>query len=54
MRTPDVEAEITMLSTEEGGRPVPAFSGYRRGHKVRDDYITSGEHQYIGRVSLVR
>jgi translation elongation factor EF-Tu-like GTPase len=25
----DVEAEITFLTTEEGGRKTPAFSGYR-------------------------
>ena len=48
MRTPDVEAEITMLSPEEGGRSVPAFSGYRPNHTIRDDYLTSGTHHYIG------
>ena len=47
MRTPDVEAEITMFSTAEGGRSGPAFSGYRPQHKVRDDYLTSGIHQYF-------
>jgi translation elongation factor EF-Tu-like GTPase len=47
MRTPDVEAEITMLSAEEGGRSVPAYSGYRPNHKVRDDLLTSGTHQYF-------
>ena len=25
----DIEAEITFLTTEEGGRQTPAFSGYR-------------------------
>ena len=25
---PDIEAEITFLKTEEGGRSTPAFSGY--------------------------
>lgn len=25
----DIEAEITFLTTEEGGRKIPAFSGYR-------------------------
>ena len=52
IREPDVEAEITLFPTEAGGRQGPAFSGYRPGHKVRDDYITSGEHQYIGRAEL--
>jgi elongation factor Tu len=26
---PDIEAEITFASTEQGGRKTPAFSGYR-------------------------
>src|ERR1700744_2508347 len=26
---PDIEAEITFVSTEQGGRKSPAFSGYR-------------------------
>jgi translation elongation factor EF-Tu-like GTPase len=47
MNTPDVEAEITMLPAEEGGRSGPSFSGYRPQHKVRDDYLTSGIHQYF-------
>ncbi len=47
MRAPDVEAEFTMLATSAGGRQGPAFSGYRPAHKVRDDYLTSGEHQYL-------
>ena len=47
MRAPDVEAEFTMLATSQGGRQGPAFSGYRPAHKVRDDYLTSGEHQYL-------
>jgi len=46
MRTPDVEAEITLLA--EGGRQTPAYSGYRPAHKVRDDYLTTGVHHYIG------
>ena len=46
MRTPDVEAEITFLA--EGGRQTPAHSGYRPAHKVRDDYLTTGVHQYVG------
>jgi elongation factor Tu len=45
---PDVEAEISFISTEEGGRQGPAFSGYRPAHKVREDYLTTGTHNYIG------
>jgi translation elongation factor EF-Tu-like GTPase len=52
MRDPDVEAEITLLSTADGGRKTPAVSGYRPGHKVREDYITSGTHHYVGRDEL--
>jgi hypothetical protein len=40
MRTPDVEAEITLQRT--------AQSGYNPQHKVRDDYLSSGTHNYIG------
>ncbi len=46
MHTPDVEAEITLLA--EGGRLAPARSGYRPAHKVRGDYLTTGEHHYFG------
>jgi translation elongation factor EF-Tu-like GTPase len=46
MHTPDVEAEITLLA--EGGRQTAAHSGYRPAHKIRDDYLTTGVHQYIG------
>lgn len=48
MSDPDVEAEITLLSTAEGGRSAPAWSGYRPGHAVREDYVTTGVHHYIG------
>jgi len=48
MSNPDVEAEITLLPTIEGGRETAARSGYRPAHKVREDYLTSGMHQYIG------
>jgi elongation factor Tu len=46
MRTPDVEAEITFFA--EGGRQTAAHSGYRPAHKVRDNYLTTGVHHYIG------
>ncbi|MGV3757856.1 MAG: hypothetical protein ACO1QS_20940 [Verrucomicrobiota bacterium] len=48
MSNPDVEAEITLLPTIESGRKSPVWSGYRPSHKVRDDYLTTGVHQYIG------
>jgi elongation factor Tu len=48
MHPPDVEAEITLLATADGGRSNGTFSGYRPQHKVRDDYLTTGVHQYFG------
>jgi translation elongation factor EF-Tu-like GTPase len=43
----DVQAEVTYIRTEKGGRQGPALSGYRPAHKVRDDYLTTGLHVYI-------
>ena len=48
MRSPDVEAEVTLLSTEAGGRVTPAGSGYRPQHRVLPEYLTSGVHDYLG------
>jgi translation elongation factor EF-Tu-like GTPase len=45
----DIEAKITFLITEEGGRKHPAFSGYRPAHLVKDGYLTTGIHQYYDR-----
>jgi len=49
-KPPDIEAEITFLTPEEGGRKVPAFSGYRPqfyydGHHwdARQDYVGVSE-----------
>lgn len=46
-RLPDVEAQVRFLSTSEGGRHGPAVSGYRPAHAVRDDYLTTGFHDYL-------
>ena len=46
MNTPDVEAIITFLKTEDGGRTTPCYSGYRPNHLIKDDYLTSGIHSY--------
>ncbi len=46
----DVQAEISFVQTEKGGRQGPALSGYRPAHKVRDDYLTTGLHNYIDKV----
>jgi translation elongation factor EF-Tu-like GTPase len=44
---PDVEAEVTLLSAEEGGRHKSVSSGYRPQHVVREDYFTTGVHEYL-------
>lgn len=46
MREPDIVAEISFLKTEEGGRLNPVSSRYRPAHSVRDDYLTTGQHDY--------
>jgi translation elongation factor EF-Tu-like GTPase len=46
MRSSDVEAEITLLPTSDGGRKTPAMSGYRPAHRVLDEYLTTGMHHY--------
>jgi elongation factor Tu len=45
-RGPDVEAEVTFLSTEAGGRMGPVQPGYRPAHRVLPDYLTTGVHTY--------
>jgi elongation factor Tu len=44
---PDVEATVRFLSTAEGGRTTPVVSGYRPSHLVREDYLTTGIHDYL-------
>jgi len=45
-RQPDIEAQVTFLATDDGGRSTPALSGYRPNHLVLPDYLTSGHHEY--------
>tara|TARA_R110001599_G_C12234408_1_gene658281 strand:- start:1866 stop:2183 length:318 start_codon:yes stop_codon:yes gene_type:complete len=49
---PDIEAQVTLISTEEGGRSGYAVSGYRPQHVFREDWVTSGAHQYITKDKL--
>ena len=42
----DIEAIVTLLPSDEGGRSAPCASGYRPSHLVIADYLTSGEHHY--------
>jgi len=43
----DIEAEITLLTTEEGGRQTPAFSGYR-SQFYYDGHDWDAVQNYIG------
>lgn len=42
MNIPDVEVELKFI----GVRSNPSANGYRPAHLVRDDYLTTGVHQY--------
>ena len=42
----DLEADITFLTSAEGGRTRPIYSGYRPAHLVKDNYLTTGIHHY--------
>lgn len=43
-RTPDAE----VLFRFNGTRRNPAADGYRPAHRIREDYLTTGVHQYYG------
>lgn len=47
MGDPDIEAIISFLKTENGGRTSPCISGYRPTHLVKDNYLTTGTHNYL-------
>lgn len=54
IRPPDIEAEISFLSTEQGGRKAPAASGYRPSHDFGlPGYLNDAAHEYIGCESAV-
>ena len=46
-RQPDVEAEVTFLSPEAGGKANAVRSGYCPNHQVLENYLTSGRHEYL-------
>ena len=50
---PDVEARIEFFSAADGGRNKPAFTGYRPAHAVREDYLTTGTHQYLDKEKVL-
>lgn len=49
VRPPDIEAEVSFLPTEQGGRHSPAHSGYRPNHDFGiAGTLNDAEHEYIG------
>ena len=42
---PDIEAEVSFVPTEQGGRSTPAFSGYRPQFYY-DDHNWDADHEY--------
>ena len=44
-----VRALLSFLSTEEGGRQTPAFSGYRPNHNFGEP---SGREFYVGQITF--
>jgi translation elongation factor EF-Tu-like GTPase len=44
----DFEAEVTLLSTEAGGRQDSLKSGCRPRHALSENWVTTGEHDFIG------
>jgi translation elongation factor EF-Tu-like GTPase len=48
IRPPDIEAKITLLTTEQGGRRSPAISGYRPNHDFGlEGMLNDATHEYI-------
>ena len=50
---PDIEAIIAFLRTNEGGRTYSCVSGYRPAHLIKDDYLTTGVHQYKDKIKVL-
>ena len=46
-RPPDVEAEISFIPTEQGGRKTPVYSGYRPQFHFGEE-VWDAEHEYPG------
>lgn len=44
-RLHDVEGIFHLLP--DGGRSLPVHSGYRPAHKIYENYLTSGIHEYV-------
>ena len=49
IRPPDIEAEISFLTTAQGGRQDSAFSGYRPNHNFGvEGMLNDAVHEYLG------
>lgn len=46
---PDIKARIKLNESRKG----PVYSGYRPAHKIKNNYLTTGQHQYIGTDKLM-
>jgi elongation factor Tu len=46
-RMHDIEGMFHLLESKHGGRKTPVSSGYRPGHKVHENYLTSAQHKYL-------
>lgn len=45
-RPHDIEGLFSLFATSESGRRLSVRSGYRPIHKVHENYLSSGHHQY--------
>jgi translation elongation factor EF-Tu-like GTPase len=52
-RPPDIEAEVSFLPTNQGGKTGSVLSGYRPQHQVMENLQTSGEHFYLNKETVL-
>jgi hypothetical protein len=45
-RQHDIEGELHLFDTRQGGRQGPVTSGFMPLHKLYDNYLSSGKHEY--------
>jgi elongation factor Tu len=43
----DLSPDVEVVFKFNGARRGPAYSGYRPAHLIKDDYLTTGVHNYI-------
>ena len=44
---PDFEGTVSFLDPRSGGRRTPALSNYRPTHRLHENYLSSGMHEYL-------